>query len=270
MDRFGLPSPQTPHPPEKMPNPPPCTRIGRHCRELNVTVRISDLEDDSRTLQDAAATWLTGHTERITWGHPYVDDQYLLVDATIHIPCRYLQTNGIGATCAAYGFRGRSPKSSQADPPELQLGSQRFSIIHQRKRTALRLEFEKPAKRSLPVIQEENPCLEAECRTADNTVGAACCRDLALELAIPKAQKRLEALLHTRRSPYLCKVKREDEDTMECEVISACGYLDAEDERSCTLHGRLRPNGRSAKPSLCSEWPDLDEDETGHPGCVFC
>ena len=74
-----------------------------------------------------------------------------------------------------------------------------------------------------PVIQDENPCLEASCRTADNTVGAACCRDLTLELEIPKRQKRVEALLRSRKSPFVCRIKREDEDTMECEVISAYG-----------------------------------------------
>jgi hypothetical protein len=49
-------------------------------------------------------------------------------------------------------------------------------------------------------------------------------------------------------------------------MISACGYLD-EDGLNCRLHGRLRPDGRPAKPDLCSEWPD---DGKGlHPGCIF-
>ncbi len=64
-------------------------------------------------------------------------------------------------------------------------------------------------------------------------------------------------------------MRRVDSDTVECEIISACGYLDAEDGRSCTLHGRVLPNGASAKPQLCFEWPELEEDETGHAGCVF-
>ena len=254
-----------------MPAPPQCTRLGRQCREINVSVRISDLDDDGLTLQDAAATWLTGHTQRITWGDPYIDDRMLMVDATVHIPCRYLKTNGKGVSCAVHGYTGPTPQSTQPDQPrELQLGNDRFSVIHTKKRRELRLPFERPKARALPVIQEENPCLEAPCKTADNTMGAACCRDLTLELEMPKRQKRAEALLRSRRSPYLCKVKREDEDTMECEVISACGYLSVDDGISCTLHGRERPNGKPAKPSLCSEWPDLEEDETGHPGCVFC
>ncbi len=254
-----------------MPQPPPCKKMGRHCQELTLKVRISDLDDDSLTLQDAAATWLTGHTERITWGDPHIVERMLMVDATVHVPCRYLESNGDGARCAAHGHRGRMPRSSQAaERSPIQLGDERFSVIQDKRRRTLTLPPEKPADRSLPVVQEENPCLDAPCRTADNTRGAACCRDLTLELEIPKRQRRTELLLRSRRSPYLCKINREDEDTVECEVISACGYLDGDDGISCTLHGRVRPNDKPAKPSLCSDWPDLEEDETGHPGCVFC
>ena len=253
-----------------MPAPPPCKRLGKQCRELKIAVRISDLEDDSTTLQDASATWLTGHTERITWSAPYTTDEYLMVDATLHVPCRYLQVNGNGAMCSVYGFHGRTPSSTKAKGPGYQLGKERFSIIHHGERSELKLPLEAPPDRSLPVIQEENPCAGASCRTADNTTGAACCRDLTLELDIPERLSRVELLLRSRKSPYVCKIKREDHDTMECEVISACGYLHPEDSVSCTLHGRIRPNGRPAKPSLCSEWPELEEDETGHPGCVFC
>ncbi len=254
-----------------MPAPPPCKRLGQQCQELTVTVRISDLQDDSATLQDASATWLTGHTERITWSEPYTNDEYLMVDATLHVPCRYLESNGVGARCSVHEFRGRRPTSTKTpERPNYQLGKEKFSLIQNGKRADLKLPFEEPEAGSLPVIQEENPCAGAPCRTADNAKGAACCRDLTLELDVPARQKRVELLLRSRKSPYVSKIKREDHDTMECEVISACGYLDPQDNVSCTLHGRVRPNGRTAKPSLCSEWPELEEDETGHPGCVFC
>lgn len=254
-----------------MPQPPACSRLGRHCQELDVKVRISDLDDDGLTLQDAASTWLTGHTQCITWGDPYTEGRMLYVDATIHIPCRYLDANGTGSRCTAHGFRGRTPRSTQPAARRLQLGGDRFSVIHRKRRRDLRLPMEESNGRSLPVIQDENPCATAECRTSDNTVGAACCRDLTLEIELPERRHRAEQLLRSRRSPYVCRIKRDDEDTMACEVISACGYLDPADGVSCTLHGRERPNGKPAKPSICSEWPDeLDEDETGHPGCVFC
>ncbi len=252
-----------------MPNPPPCKHLGRHCRELDVTVRISDLEDDSLTLQDAAATWLTGHTERITWGEPYVTDGLFMVDATVHVSCRYLAGDSKGARCDAHGFRGRMPSSTQTEPMRLQLGGERFSLVHRRKRTKLTLPFEEAPALSLPVIQSENPCANAECRTSDNKVGAACCRDLTLELDLPRSRQRLEALIRSRKSPYVCRIRRDDDETLDCEVISACGYLE-EGSVNCTLHDRVRPNDRPAKPSICSEWPDdLDEDETGHPGCVL-
>ena len=252
-----------------MPNPPPCKHLGRHCRELDVTVRISDLEDDSLTLQDAAATWLTGHTERITWDEPYVADGLFMVDATIHVSCRYLAENGKGARCEAHRFTGKMPSSTQVQLAELQLGGDEFSIIHGRKRVPLTLPFEEEPARSLPVLESENPCANAQCRTSDNKVGAACCRDLTLELDLPESQQRAEALIRSRKAPYVCRIKRDDDETLDCEVISACGYLE-EGSVNCTLHGRERPNDRPAKPSICSEWPDeLEEDETGHPGCVL-
>jgi hypothetical protein len=234
-------------------------------------VRISDLDDDSNTLQDAAATWLTGHTERITFGDPYIQGGMLQTDATIHVPCKYLERNGDGGQvrCTAHRFEGKIHHSGNTNTRKrLQLGDERFSIIHKRKRRTLLLPPEEAPARSLPVLEEDNPCATAQCRTSDNVRGAACCRDLSLEIHLPKSQVRMEALLRSRKAPYLCKVKREDEDTMECEVISACGYLE-DGTLNCVLHGRVRPNGKAAKPSICSEWPDLEEDEGGHPGCVL-
>ncbi len=61
---------------------------------------------------------------------------------------------------------------------------------------------------------------------------------------------------------------RTNAETLECEVISTCSYLEA-DGISCGLHDRLLPNNQLAKPSICREWPDLDDDEVAHPGCVF-
>jgi hypothetical protein len=120
-------------------------------------------------------------------------------------------------------------------------------------------------RRALPTLQS-NPCVGAPCRTADNTMGAACCRDLTLDVVIPAYDMHSEELLAARKAPYLCKVTRVSEDIVECETISACGYLDT-DGVSCGLHDRVRPDGQPAKPSICSEWPDLDPGDTGHPGC---
>ncbi|MFQ5702431.1 MAG: hypothetical protein ACE5HT_00240 [Gemmatimonadales bacterium] len=271
-----------------MPTPPPCKSLGRHCRELTVTVGISDIEDESPTLQEASVTWMTGHTERVTWGKPYVAGSELRVEATVHVPCKYLKTpsgksavrpDGTAADrsngkrpmahCSAHGFRGPLPPSTQPPRerrPRLILGEDRFSIYYKSKRRELDLRLKRAAKRALPVLQADNPCLGAPCRTGDNTRGSACCRDLTLEVFLRPSERRLEALLRARKAPYLCKVKREDDETMECEVISACGYL-ASDGTGCRLHDRILPNGQRAKPSLCYEWPDVEPDETGHPGC---
>ena len=85
--------------------------------------------------------------------------------------------------------------------------------------------------RSLPVLPTapaENPCATAPCRTSDNTRKAACCRDLQVEIMCTRSQHRLEALVRSRRSPYLCKIDREGEYSLDVEMISACGYLEAD------------------------------------------
>ena len=135
------------------------------------------------------------------------------------------------------------------------------------RRMALRRRPSPP--RPLPVLGGANPCAGAPCRTADNTRGAACCRDLTLEVVAPAedpASNHLEALLLARRSPYLCKTERVSREIVECEVISACGYLEG-DGISCALHRLTRPDGNPAKPDVCSGWPDLGPDDVGHPGC---
>jgi hypothetical protein len=152
----------------------------------------------------------------------------------------------------------------------LRQGQDRFTVMQGGRVRSVRLPLKSPPHRSLPVIHHgANPCATARCHTADHTVGAACCRDLTLDVVVPLGDDTTEALLRSRRSPYLCKVKRADETIMECEVISACGYLEA-DGVHCGLHGRVRPDGEPAKPEVCTDWPDFDEEEfSGHPGCVF-
>ena len=271
-----------------MSKPPSCRSLGKYCRELKLTLRVSDTEDESQTLQDASITWMAGHTERITFGKAYIFEHELRVGATVHVPCKYLQTldgkiavepdgspapgvakkNGI-VRCAAHEFRGPLPQSSQVPPEKrhkAQLGDDTFAVYYKGKQRNLKLRLKRAAKRALPVLAADNPCVGAPCRTGDNKKGAACCRDFSLELFLPDSHRWTEALLKSRKSPYLCKVKREDDDTMECEVISACGFLE-HDEITCSLHDRVLPNNKRAKPSLCYEWPEFGEDETGHTGC---
>ena len=128
---------------------------------------------------------------------------------------------------------------------------------------AVRLSPE-PAQAGLPVLST-NPCATARCRTADNQVGAACCRDLQLTILADPLDFDLESLVRARRSPLLCKVDREPDGALGVELISACGHLN--DANLCSLHGRLRPDGRSAKPDLCFDWPEPGDNY--HPGCAF-
>ncbi len=257
--------------------PPACLALGTQCRELAVTLRIADLREDGQTFWDAAATWLLGHVERIEMGDPYVHDRLLLVDAVIRVPCKHLSTQpaaGNGGTprvrCSVHGFTGSPPAASapRSVPRRLHGTGERYLVVFRGRRETLELPLTRAAQRALPVVQNRNPCDGAPCRTADNTHGAACCRDLTLDVMVPESDTLAEALLRSRKSPYLCKVDRADAGRIECEVISACGYLD-DDRVSCVLHDRLLPNGRQAKPSICWDWPDLGPDDVGHPGCVL-
>src|SRR5689334_9514504 len=212
---------------------PPCRSLGSQCRSLRVTLRIGELEEGPEPL-DHEATWLLGHTAQIDFHELWEGEGDLYVEAVLHVPCRYLPQEGATARCRANGVQ------DLPFPP-----------------------------RSLPVLEAtagENPCATAPCQTADHTRKAACCRDLQLEIMCTRAQQRLEALVRSRRSPYLCKVERAGDYSLEVEMISACGYLQA-DGVSCSLHGRHRADGRTAKPDLCFEWPPKNRGL--HPGCIF-
>lgn len=251
---------------------PPCKGLGPECLELKVTLRVADLAEDTSTQQDALATWLSAHVERISFGEPYVRGRRVLVDAVLRVPCKHLragrqecQDGRERARCTAHGFTGPLPQVRSAPRPVFQDAAGRISLIQRRRRRWLSLQRRSAPRRVLRVLHD-NPCVGAPCRTADNARGAACCRDLTLEVVAPADNDRLEPLLRSRRPPYVCKVSRVDADMVECEVISACGYLD-HDGITCILHDRLLPSGRSAKPYLCVEWPDHSGDYATHPGC---
>ena len=146
------------------------------------------------------------------------------------------------------------------------LGGDRFQVVDRCRPTTRVLPMAPTPSRALPVMAEENPCASAPCRTAEHTRGAACCRDLQVEIMCTRRERRLEALVRSRRPPYLCKIERAGDYSLEAEMISACGYL-GEDGIACSLHGRRRADGRPAKPDLCSEWPPKNKGL--HPGCVF-
>lgn len=228
-------------------------------------MRVAVLEGQ----EDHDATWLLGHTERIDFGRTFVEDDELWVEARVHVPCRFLRGEADGSVrCSAWGFRGRVPVPERPPQPR-RLGGNRFRVVDRRRLVTRDLPPIPPPRRALPVQASANPCATAPCRTADGKRRAACCRDLQVEIRCDEErQELLEALLRARKSPYLCKVEREDEDepVLNVEILSACDYL-LEDGLHCGLHGRTRTDGRPAKPELCSTWP---EKRTGlHPGCAF-
>jgi hypothetical protein len=246
----------------KKPTAPPCYALGSQCRGVPVVLRVGALEEGNASL-DHETTWLMGHTQHITFYDIWEDEGELYVDAMLHVPCRYLHQNGTTSHCTAYGFRGPTPRGPHRIEQPRRLGRDRFLVVENR-RTAVRTL--PPPPRALPVLAGANPCASAPCRTADHTRGAACCRDLQIEIMCTRRQRRLEALVRSRRSPYLCKVERAGDFSIEAEIISACAFLD-DDGIGCSLHGRHRADGRPAKPDLCSEWPEKKQGL--HPGCVF-
>ena len=241
--------------------------MGTHCDSLRVVLRVAKL-DEGRDSADHEATWLLGHTERITFlGDLQKDQDELFVEAQLHVPCRFLQRDESGrGRCGAHGYsRATGPRAPDPAEPR-RFGPDRFLVVESGRMVTRVLPLNARPPRELPIHAGSNPCVGAPCRTADNQRGAACCRDLQIELLCSERQHRLEALVRARKSPYLCKVERISPYSLGAEMISACDFL-LEDGVHCALHGRRRPDGRPAKPDLCSEWPE--PGDTMHPGCVF-
>jgi hypothetical protein len=245
-----------------MPVIPPCTAAGDHCVRLAVTLRVATSDTDDISGADHEATWLLGHTERIAFGPLRQEELALVAPAVLEVPCRYATIQKDSVRCAVYGFEAQSTPAPRAETR--QRGENRFEIVEGGR--TVTAELEPPRPTGLPVLASSNPCATARCATADHRIGAACCRDLQIEIVCQRGETLLEALVRSRKSPYLCKVSRESADTLGAEMISACSYLEAGGV-VCTLHGRLRSDGRSAKPDLCFHWPTAKDNH--HTRCVF-
>jgi len=218
--------------------------MGPQCAGLRVLLRVATLEtktggpDQSvgraggRAVKrkvdlgsaDHEATWLLGHTERITFlGDLRRDGRDLFQEAVLHVPCKYLRRseasglNGVGTgpeSCGAHGYTRPVPRraSPGPDPAEPRcFPGDRFRIVDRAQAVTRVLPPPIRPPRELPIHAGSNPCVGAACRTADNTRGAACCRDLQVEIMCTPGQRRLEALVRSRQSPYLCKVERAHE-----------------------------------------------------------
>jgi hypothetical protein len=201
---------------------PPCRGLGSQCRGVPVTLRVGPLEEGTTSL-DHEATWLIGHTQNVSFYDLWEDEGELYVDAMLHVSCKYLRRDGAKAECTAHGYVGPAPHGPHKRVQPRRLTRGRFAVVENRRSVVRTLP--EPA-RNLPVLSGGNPCALASCRTADNLRGAACCRDLQIEIMCTKRQRKLEALVRSRRSPYLCKVERAGDYSIEAEIISACDYLD--------------------------------------------
>ncbi len=246
-----------------MPSPPDCRSVGPQCRSLPVTLQVARLENGDPASGDHEATWLLGHTQRIQFGDLQQEGPALFVAATLNIPCRHATISGAIVTCRAHGLTGVVPDAQTAPEPRWK-GPGEAMLVSGGELAAVRVDEAAPKPSSLPVFQA-NPCETAGCRTADNRVGAACCRDLQLTILCAAHDVLFESLVRARKPPLLCKVEREGPAALGVEVISACGYLN--ERNVCSLHGLTRQDGRTAKPDLCFDWPE--DDAYYHPGCAF-
>ncbi|HET7041007.1 MAG TPA: hypothetical protein VFI13_03265, partial [Gemmatimonadales bacterium] len=174
--------------------PPPCRSLGPQCRRLDVTLKVADLADGVPSL-DHEGTWLLGHTERIDFGKPRSEGGALLVDATLHLRCRYLKAEGGRDHCTAHGFKGKSPAPPRRPDQPRRTGSDEFVLLEGLKQVRRTVRPAAPPRRGLPVVAGTNPCLEARCTTADHTRGSACCRDLQIEILCRPTERKLEALV---------------------------------------------------------------------------
>jgi len=241
--------------------PPPCSGLGPQCRDLDVVLRVTDTEDGVASADDEA-TWLFGHTERIAFGSLRSEGDTWWVEARLLVPCHFLKEDPASARCAAHGFQGALPAAAPSEVQPRQLGGDRFRLVQDGE--LVTGEFPTRA-RSLPVIQTENPCLTAPCQTADQARGAACCRDLQLDIRCDPEDQALELLVRARKEPHFRLVDWVAEGVLGAEMISACAYLDS--HRNCTLHDRFRANGEPAKPTICYAWPE--PEDVFHDGCAF-
>lgn len=244
-------------------SPPACRAVGPQCRSLPVTLQVARLDDGDPNSGDHEATWLLGHTQRIQFGELQQAGPALFAAATLNIPCRYAAFSGSSVTCRAHGFDGLVLVPPDAPQPRWR-GRGEAVLVTGGELAAVQLAEPTPTRSTLPILQG-NPCETAPCRTGDNRLGAACCRDLQLTILCDVEDRRQESLVRARKPPFLCKVDREGPSALGVEVISACGYLN--ERNVCSLHGLNRPDGRTAKPDLCFEWPA--DDDHYHTGCVF-
>src|SRR4026208_2311922 len=75
---------------------PPCREMGAHCDSLRVLLRVAT-EDAGRGSADHEATWLLGHTERITFlGDLERDGSDSHSVAELQVPRRFLGADGRG------------------------------------------------------------------------------------------------------------------------------------------------------------------------------
>ena len=131
----------------------PCRKLGSQCRALRVTLRVGSLEEGDTSL-DHEATWLLGHTERITFGDLWWGEGDLYVEAVLHVPCRHLRSDGGTEECRLFGYRGVARRPPRRLPQPRRLGGNRFQMVES-KRVVIRSLPAAPAPRHVAARARE-------------------------------------------------------------------------------------------------------------------
>ena len=125
------------------------------------------------TSLDHEATWLLGHTERITFGELWEGEGDLYVEAVLHVPCRYLRSEEgpRNAGCTATGASPRRPPRRRPQPRRL--GGNRFRIVDE---CQARGDPNAPGGASLramrcPVLAARTPAPRRRAGPSDHTTG---------------------------------------------------------------------------------------------------
>src|SRR6185503_9894304 len=142
---------------------PSCTSMGSHCRALPVMLRVSDLREDDARFRDDISTWLMGHRQTIDFGTQQVVGNWVVVEATIHVPCKYLNSGARGARCTAHGYSAVVPEVPRPARAPLVASDGTVTVFQDDKLQTLALEPRAKPEHSLPTL-EVNPCAGAPCR----------------------------------------------------------------------------------------------------------
>ena len=248
----------------------PAAASGSQCQSIRVTLRDRRAGGRPDSL-DHEATWLLGHTAQIDFLELWEGEGDLYVDAVAPRPLSLSAPGGRPGPMPGARLRGaRAPGARGASRSRCSSAATASWSSTDCRNAVLRASASPRARcrcsRTAPVARATTPAPRpraAPPTTPAKPPAAVTCRSRSCAPG-PSADWRRWCVRAARR--ISARSSGPATTSLEVEMISACGYLEG-DGVSCSLHGRHRADGRTAKPDLCFEWPPKNRGL--HPGCVF-